>query len=373
MTDGHFIPRISHDGGRLRKSVAAVVHAIAFFALAGKCHAVAPSAVEFTIQGDIRRGIPIMDFPDRLVVLGRDGQIHSLSSENQRSMRSVATPYEPADAIEMRSRLQKEFGREFEVIITNHFLVVQPRGRGNRWPQLFEQCHRAFVGYMRKRGVTIRRGRFPMVAVVMPDSAEMYKELRRMDVKLTRVAGVYEQDSNRVVTHDGGQLQFIASTVRHEAAHQSAYNYNVHSRVVYTPSWITEGIGQMFEPSAMVNGKPGLTSRDRVNRESLKVIRQRYDGGHSQQFAERIRDLVGSNAMFQNQKTVHDAYSISWAMMFYLAEREPKKFAKVLQATNRRGTYQPYDRFARLNDFQSWVGTDVDTFSKNVAWFMKSL
>lgn len=373
MTDGSLNFGINLDSGRLLKAVVATGFATACFLLTGKCHAVAPSSVEFVIQGKPRQGIPIMDFPDRLVVLSRDGQIHSLSSKKQESMRHVDAPYEPADAIEMRSRLQKEFGRDFEVVITNHFLVVQPSGRGNRWPQMFEQCHRAFVGYMSKRGVAIRRGRFPMVAVVMPDSAQMYRELRRMDVKLTGVAGVYEQDSNRVVTHDGGQLRFIASTVRHEAAHQSAYNYNVHSRVVYTPSWITEGIGQMFEPDAMVNGKPGLKSRDRVNRDSLSVIRQRYDGGHSQQFAQRVRDLVGSNVMFQNQKTVQDAYSISWAMMFYLAEREPKKFAKVLQSTNRRGTYQPYDRFARLNDFQSWVGTDVDTFSKNVAWFMKSL
>lgn len=344
-----------------------------FVALSPAAIAIAPTSVEYSIDGQTRQGLPIMDFSNKLVVLARDGQIHSLTPSDQKKMREIAKAYKPADAMEMRSRLQAEYGRDFEVVTTNHFLIVQPRGRGDRWPKMFETCHRAFVSYMSKRGVNIRRGRFPMVAIVMPDSVMMYKELKRMDVKLSGVAGVYEQDSNRVVTHDGGQLRFIASTVRHEAAHQSAFNYNVHSRVVYTPSWITEGIGQMFEPQSMISSDSGLNSRDRANQDSLNVIRTKYDSGRSKEFTERIRDLVGSNNMFQNQSTVHDAYSISWAMMFYLAEREPKKFAKVLSETNGRGTYQPYDRFARLNDFQRWVGMDVNEFSNKVAWFMKSL
>ncbi len=212
-----------------------------------------------------------------------------------------------------------------------------------------------------------------MVAVVMPDSAAMYEEMDRMNVSASRVAGIYERESNRVITHDGGHLSFIADTVRHEAAHQSAYNYNVHSRVVITPRWVTEGIGQMFEPESMVNGGSGLHFRDRVNQDSLGTIRTKYDSGRSPEFAAAVRDLVGSNEMFNNSSTTGDAYAVAWVMMYYLAEREPQKFANVLSGTASRGTYQPYDRFARLSDFERWVGCDIDEFSKKVTWFLKSL
>ncbi|MCA9138137.1 MAG: DUF1570 domain-containing protein [Planctomycetales bacterium] len=332
-----------------------------------------PGLIEFQSGSDALRGIPIMDFPSELIVLGRDGRLHTLTGKAKENVRQIASPYEPESAMEMKVNLQKEFGREFEVLTTNHFLVVQPRGRGDRWPELFERSHRAFINYMSRRGVQIRRGRFPMVAVVMPDSAAMYAELERMDVSAKRVAGIYARESNRVITHDGGHWQLIADTVRHEAAHQSAYNFNVHSRVVITPRWVTEGIGQMFEPETMVLNQTGSTTRDRVNRDSMNVIRQRYDGGHSPEFATAVRDLVGADELFNHPDTTNDAYAVAWAMMFYLAEREPQQFAKVLSGTASRGTYQPYDRFGRINDFQRWVGSDTDAFAQKVAWFLKSL
>ena len=333
----------------------------------------APGLIEFLIGSQPRVGIPIMDFSTELIVLGRDGQLHTLTGSSKEAVRALGGSYEPASIMEMKSELQKEYGRDFEVLATNHFLVVQPRGRGKRWPNLFERSHRAFIEYMSKRGVNIRRGRFPMVAVVMPDESAMYKELDRMGVDAKRVAGIYGRESNRVITHDGGHLSYIAATVRHEAAHQSAYNYNVHSRVVITPRWVTEGIGQMFEPESMVSGQAGLKPRDRINADSMRQLKERYDGGQSPEFATAVRDLVGSNELFNRPETTSDAYAVAWAMMFYLAEREPQRFAAVLSGTASRGTYQPYDRFARLSDFERWVQCDIDQFAQKVAWFLDSL
>ena len=349
---------------------------VTLFALAvdaNQADAGSPDAVEFRVGNDEECGIPLMDFPNEMVILGRDGQIHSLKGKARESVRKATEPYSPASTIEMRNRLRTEFGADFEVLTTNHFLVVQPRGRGNRWANLFERSHRAFVQYMSVRGVRIRRGRFPMVAIVMPDSAAMYREMDRMNVRASRVAGIYLRESNRVITHDGGHLAFIAATVRHEAAHQSAYNYNVHSRVVITPRWVSEGIGQLFEPETMVSTRSGLKARDRANQDSLGILRKRFGKAQDPAFANAVKDLVGSDSMFDTAATTSDAYAVAWAMMFYLAEREPKLFAKVLDGTNRRGVYQPYDRIARLKDFERWTGTSIDEFAQRVAWYMKSL
>ncbi|MFU7561556.1 DUF1570 domain-containing protein [Stieleria sp. JC731] len=314
-----------------------------------------------------------MDFSDEIIILGRDGQLHTVRSPDKDRIRNIDAVYEPATIMEMRSELQKEFGRDFEVLTTQHFLIVQPRGRGTRWPEMFEQSHRSFVNYMSRRNIKIRRGRFPMVAVVMPDETAMYAEMRKMDINAKRVAGIYARESNRVLTHDGGHLRYIGATVRHEAAHQSAYNYNVHSRIVITPRWVTEGIGQMFEPESMVSGKAGLKIRDRLNLDSMTVLHREYGKDFGSGFSDAVRDLVGTNEMFNNPQTTDKAYAVAWAMMFYMAEREPEAFAKVLAGTNARGTYQPYDRFTRLSDFERWVGTDIDQFASKVSWFLRSM
>ena len=62
--------------------------------------------------------------------------------------------------------------------VTRHFLIVQSKGRGDEWAKLFEDAHQSFLTYMRLRGVVIREGRFPMVAVVMPDEQAMQREFQ---------------------------------------------------------------------------------------------------------------------------------------------------------------------------------------------------
>ena len=232
-----------------------------------------PALVEFFSAGKTKRGLALVELANEVVVLGRDGWLHSVDPNGRSPIRRVSGQYSPVSAIEIRNELTAEFGRDFEVLTTKNFLVVQPRGRGQRWPDLFEQSHRSFVTYMSKRGVNVRKGRFPMVAVVFPDQKAMYDEFTRLNIDVSRVAGLYSNKSNRVMTHDGGRIDLTAETVRHEAAHQSAFNYGVHSRVTDTPKWITEGIGQMFESANMTDSRAGAHARERVNRESMRFIR----------------------------------------------------------------------------------------------------
>ena len=336
-------------------------------------NAQAPAMLEFLSKGSIQKGIPLINLRHEMVVLDRQGEIHWLDDNAKKKVRKLDEPYQPATIMELRSSLQKEFGKQFEVKNTRNFLVVQPVGRGDRWANLFERCHRSFISYMSRRGVNIRKGRFPMIAIVYPDSQSMYAAFKRANIDMPRVAGIYSSDSNRVMTHDGGRISTIATTVQHEAAHQSAFNFGVHSRVVNTPKWITEGVGQMFEPQSMVSNRPGLSMRDRANLDSLTYLDRKFKRGMDPKFTERVMELIGEDQMFKGRDTVDDAYAISWAMMFYLAEREPKVFAKILEHTAKRPTYASYNRADRIKDFERIVGIDALDFSKRVAWFLKSL
>ncbi len=336
-------------------------------------HAQTPALVEFFSAGKAKRGLTLVELTNETVVLGRDGWLHTLEPDGRVRIRHVKGSYSPVTATEMRNDLRVEFGKDFEVLATKNFLVVQPRGRGKRWPNLFEQSHRSFISYMSKRGVKVREGRFPMVAVVFPDQKAMYDEFERLHIDVSRVAGLYSNSSNRVMTHDGGRIDMIAETVRHEAAHQSAFNFGVHSRVTDTPKWITEGIGQMFEPAEMTSSKSGLQARDRVNHDSMRWLRANYKDRNDTDFSESIFQLIGADTMFDHESSVDKAYAISWAMMFYLAERQPRQFAELLNHAATRPPFQAYKRADRIRDFEKLTGIESFEFSKRVGWFLQSL
>ncbi len=330
--------------------------------------------VEFFAGGKLHQGVPLVDLANQMIVMGRDGSLFSLDPHSDEArIQPIAGRYKPVSAVELRNQLRAEFGRDFEVLSTQHFLVVQPRGRGDLWPNLFEQSHRSFLSYMSKRGVTTRTGRFPMVAVVYPDQQSMYSEFRRLKIEAPRISGLYSNNSNRVMTHDGGRQASIAATVRHEAAHQSAFNSGIHSRVNDTPKWITEGIGEMFEPPAMTQPRGGSRRSDRVNRGSSQLIKTRYKGRRDIQFSRDVMQLVSDDTMFESEQQVNKAYAVSWAMMFYLAERHPTAFANILNHTTARPPFIDYPRASRVRDFERIVGADTMEFSKRVSSFVQSL
>ncbi|MDA8745346.1 DUF1570 domain-containing protein [Rubripirellula amarantea] len=334
----------------------------------------APAFVEFLDSGRITRGLKLLDVPGETLILGRDGAMHSINSRDPRHQIQVLNePYSPIPVPELRNQLRDEYGRGFEVHSTKNFLIVQPEGRGDQWPKLFEESHRSFCDYVSKRGVKIREGRFPMVAVVMPDEQAMYREFKKWDINMSRVAGVYSGKNNRVITHDGGSSDFVKATVRHEAAHQSAFNSGVHSRLCDTPKWISEGLGQMFEPAGMTNRRRGAQTSDRINLDSLTFLKRTYPHRNDEDFAADVMQLFSDDTMFEHPKRVSNAYAVSWAVMFYLAEREPQNFARIINVTSSRQPFTDYPRTQRLRDVEEAVDSNILELSKRVSWFVHSL
>jgi Protein of unknown function (DUF1570) len=330
-----------------------------------------PGMVEFFSFGKVQQGIPLLSTASEIVLLGRDGWMHAIDPKSERGdVNPIEKSYEPMSAMELRNELRSEYGPQFEVLSTQNFLVVQPNGRGQQWAQLFEQSHQGFVDYMTRRGVDVRQSNFPMVAIVMPDETAMYAEMERLGVSIRRVAGVYTGLSNRVVTHDNASRSETQSTVRHEAAHQSAFNTGVHSRVSETPKWISEGVGQMFEPAGMTNLRVAAAVSDRINQDSLKVIRSRFD--NRENYAKAVMSLIRDDSAFADQSSVYDAYAVSWSMMFYLAERQPEKFAALLNQTSSRQPFIAYPVTERQKDFQKIIGDPLD-FINGLSRFMQSL
>ncbi|MEM6692407.1 MAG: DUF1570 domain-containing protein [Planctomycetota bacterium] len=348
-------------------TVALVVLSFAFSAQVAS----APPMVAFQIGGKAIEGLRILHTPAESVVLGTDGQMHILEKASQSQLKVIDEKYKPQSAIEMRRDLQVEYGPRFEVVATRDFLIVQPKGRGDHWPRLFQSTHDGFARSMRTRGVKVRKGNFPLVAVVMPDIDSMKRELRRLKISLLDVAGVYNSLSNRVVTHDSGNRDYVEATVRHETVHAAAYNMGIHSRLVQTPKWICEGLGQMFEPKASTRSG-GSRLSDRVHSESIRQLRTLLKTGGKAALAEEVWRIVRFDQAFSSSGQYRNAYATAWAMMFYLSERRPQDFAAMISRTSKLPSFKEYSQASRVKDFRELVG-DPHDFAIEVVRFVESL
>jgi hypothetical protein len=355
--------------------VAVILIAAHAAAVLSTAEATETALIELQHNGQPLVGLRLVKTASTLVLLGTDGQLHQLdhSSGPPTAERTLDGAFTPDSAVALRTKLAREFGPTMEVLATKHFLVVQPKGRGNHWPETFENLHRQFTQQMIRRGVNVRTGRFPMVAVVLPDRPALQAELTRQKVSGGNLAGVYITTSNRVYTFDGGMNEATATTIRHEAAHQSAFNSNIHSRLNHTPKWITEGLGMLFEPQAMTfTGSGSARISERINPEALRVLNGRYADG-TQSVAADLTRLVRDDRMFESAAEVRDAYAIAWLMMFFLAERKPTAFAEILNHTASRPPFESYQLAERVADFEQIIGRSTDQLSVDVNIFLRSL
>jgi hypothetical protein len=342
--------------------------------IAGKVSAEPPRMLVGKVDGRPVRGLELVSATNRQVVLGSDGWIHDF---DPRSVAAELLPeegsFKPLAAIELRGQLTKEFGAKFEVVATRNYLVVKPRGSDARWPGVFEQLHRTFVGYFTVRGVKVRQGNFPMVAIVMPDEATMQQYLRSLGVQVSGVLGVYDRASNRIVMYDHGAASGgVNATICHEAAHQSAFNTGVHSRFAETPHWLVEGIGCLFQSPAMIEGRRNGPQNDRIDPGLLYAYQASYGNNKAKLEADFDKMIRGDNA-FRERTSIEDAYALAWALTFYLSEREPNVFSSLVQKCADRAPLSTYSDSQRMSDFLSVSGASSQAMAQRLSRFIDGL
>jgi hypothetical protein len=328
--------------------------------------------VQFQADGRYQTGLSLARNHETWCILGNDGQLHFFETVDQfKTVSTIDGEFKAATPVELRGILTREFGPAFEVVTTKHFLVVQPKGRGTKWPDTFEQLHVQFTRQLKMLGVHVRTGKFMMVAVVLPDRSALQTELTRRKIDNKSIAGVYIANCNRVYTYDSGSSTSTIAVLRHEAAHQSAFNSNIHSRLNDTPKWISEGLGMLFEAPGMASGRSPHV-RERVNADSASQTLVRYSDPQ-QSLANDIRRLIIDDTLFMNEKEVSNAYNVSWLMMFYLSERRPSAFAQFINHTASRPPFVDYEQADKLKDFQRITGLSIDQFAAESAKYLQSV
>lgn len=352
----------------------ATIFVLQVVVLCSSVRAEPPQLVRGVIDGRPVFGLEVITAINRQIVLGNDGWIHDIDPRvKEVDLRVEQGSFQPMSAIEMRAQLSAEFGRDFEVVATTHYLVVQPRSVRERWADVFEQLHRTFTNYFTVRGVRVRSGNFPMVAIVLPDQASMQAYLKRLGISATGLLGVYDRASNRIVMYDhGAQSGGVAATICHEAAHQSGFNTGVHNRFAETPHWIIEGVGCLFQSPAMIEGRRNGPRSERIDPGLLVAYQSTYEG-QPEKFANDIESLVRGDALFKDQRSIQNAYAASWALTFYLSEREPAVFSGLVRVFAAKEPLQSYSSQERVSEFIRVCGTEPRNVAVRVQRFLEQV
>jgi hypothetical protein len=333
----------------------------------------------FTIKVNYRDrdfiGRPLAWDGQELMLLRRDGKINILPVKSSEDYDKINDRFKPYSADAMRTRLQREFGRKYQVSVTRNFVVVHPPGDYQIWAMPFEKLYARFDAYFSSRGFHVDEPEFPMVAVVLRSRREFDKFLRAYHDYDRRILGYYSPKSNRIITYDQSRGHatsqswfFNADTIIHEATHQTAFNTGVHNRFGPVPRWVSEGLAMLFEAKGVNNSMYYTRRKDRINRERLVDLKHHIESGKTQ---GKLSRLITSDHLFRTDQNL--AYALAWGLTFYLSERMPSKYHRFLREDSERANFQSFSSRERAAAFSRVFGSDLKAIESRMERFITDL
>jgi len=341
-------------------------------------HARSPAGwmVELELDGRKIEGMPLAWNREEVHLLGRDGHLWQFAPGEAKNYRKTSSRFQSYSTSKLRAVLLRELGDAYEVSGTGHYMVAHPRGERSQWAQRFEDLYRSFVHYFSVRGFDLEEPPCPLIGVVCRNRREFfaYSASRGLPAGYG-VLGSYSVESNRIVLYDltGGKgdaagWEHTASTIIHEATHQTAFNTGVHSRFTMPPLWVAEGLATMFEAPGVYHSRSFTGQGDRINRLRFRHFNELVVPRHK---PELLAALVASDRPFRTHPSV--AYATAWALTFYLMETDRGKYAEYLTRTAERPPFQDYPAAARTADFTQVFGDDWRMLEARLLRFIAGL
>ncbi|HUG90769.1 MAG TPA: DUF1570 domain-containing protein [Planctomycetaceae bacterium] len=182
-----------------------------FVSVTSAAPAASPALMELELTDRTVQGRLLALDDERAWVLARDGSLEELAIREITRAEQAAPRFEPWRSAEVRDRLRREFGQGFDVVGTEHYLIVAPPARARQYAEVFENIYRAVYVYFRVRGFQVEPPEFPLVAIVFPDHPSFAAYCRQDGFTAFRgLMGYYLRTSNRVALFDPGDEQISA-------------------------------------------------------------------------------------------------------------------------------------------------------------------
>jgi hypothetical protein len=324
-------------------------------------------------EGKVYYGRPLGQDSEKFALLRWDGRITVLPL--QKRLERFSPGFAPYTMDELAKRLQKQYGSNYRTQSSKHFMVVYPRTNKKKWADKYEAVYRQFKAYLASEKIDIAEPTFPMIVVVLGSRNEFNRSLAGEIIFKKDVFGYYSRINNRVTTFVSSDPRLAkrierlsAVTVVHEAIHQVAFNTGVHNRLCTVPRWTSEGFAMLFESQGFRKNEPNKPVSARVNQRRLATLKKMFQSGRA---TGTLETLIRNDRIFVTDPDL--AYSLSWGLAFYLAEKQKSKYLSfVIQDanTNEFATYSPDER---VTFFMKTFETDFDTLERRLKKFILSL
>jgi hypothetical protein len=365
---------IGHDRFARIQLLAALTF-VAGFVWATRPLAAAEFMFRARVDGKMLEGKPLHWSAQQMLLLGRDGRLYEFNPKLAKEAQKTSPRFFAYSPSEMRTELQREFGKRFDVSTTRHYLVVHPSGQRDQWANRFEELYNRFTHYFRVRGFRLVEPPYPLVAVVFRDKDEYFEHAKAGGTPMNPgTLGHYDPTTNRVFLFDATtgdnntDWSENAATIIHEATHQTAFNVGVHKRFIAMPRWVGEGLATMFEAPGVWNARYDRTLSDRINLGRLIEFR---DYVAKRRRPDSLAMLLSSDQPFKSDSA--GAYSEAWALSFYLCETQPRLYAEYLAKTAERPLFSEYPAAERMADFQDIFGSEMRKFDQKFLRFMEEV
>lgn len=302
-------------------------------------------------------------------LLQRDGRLQQFATSSVSEFAERNGRFRASSVVEIKRQLEAEFGSEFEVCTSNHYVVVARPGSAKAYVSMFERIYIDFVRTFRDRGLKVVETEFPLIAIVFSDQSALQNYCLAEKTRLPSSAiGYYLSSSNRVAMYERPTATEIDITVIHEAVHQVAFNTGVHSRLAKDPVWVVEGLATVFESDGIRNRQGAKSLAERVNRHRYLWFEE-YS--RTRRSANSLRNFIREDSIFETETL--DAYSEAWALSFYLLETRSTEYSRYLKRLAARDPLKEYTADDRERDFTQAFGPNLDRMESAFLLFMKRL
>ena len=322
---------------------------------------------------------------DTLVLMTADSHYHPIDKQSVLQHTSDTSPFKYDDKDVLSRRLQQEFGSQFHVQSSAHYLICSsaPAVHTNRCTAALERLFKGFFAFWKNRGLPLSHSPNQLVVVLHAD-AEIYQQHGRDELgdAVSSVHGYYSQKTNRVnlLATDvaqrngisGGANGFLAArvmaTVIHEATHQLSYNSGLQTRLAPHPLWFSEGLAVFFEPPNLKT-QTGYQPIGSISPLHLGTYRAASRVGKIM----KLEELVSHDRAFRESATIRMAYAQSWALTYFLVRTRREEFLTYLQIQGAKQSLSAYSPEGRLRDFETAFDGTMRELQREFQRYMQRL
>ena len=146
------------------------------------------------------------------------------------------------------------------------------------------------------------------------------------------------------------------------------FNTGMQQRFSDTPLWINEGLAMYFETPDLSSSR-GWRAIGKVNTMRLNHFRANWN----KRPADSLKNMLSSDAPFQDPNTKLIAYSESWALNYFLIEKYPKQFVEYLKHMSTKEPQKFDGPERRLAEFKQFLGDDLAKLDREFIAFIRGL